>query len=27
MPDIAAKEFHGGHDLKTSLVAGLEKVL
>jgi len=26
MPDIAAKEFHGGHDLKTSLVAGLEKV-
>lgn len=25
MPDIAAKEFCGGHDLKTSLVAGFER--
>ena len=25
MPDIAAKEHNGGHDLKTSHVAGFEK--
>ena len=25
MPDIAAKEFNGGHDLKTSLMAGLKR--
>ena len=25
MPDIAAKELDGGHDLKTSLVAGFER--
>lgn len=27
MPDIAAKEFNGGHGLKTSLMAGFEKIL
>lgn len=25
MPDIVTKEFNGGHDLKTSPVAGFEK--
>lgn len=26
MPDIAAKEFNGGHDLKASLAAGFNKI-
>ena len=25
MPNIAAKEFNGGHDFKTSLMAGFER--
>ena len=27
VPDTAAKEFNGGHGLKTSLTAGFEKIL